>query len=243
MQKFTPAALAAAFAAAASLAMLGSGAQQLAQKHPSMLSAAPTVALADQERDNEDNQGGNAQGDNAHNCTNPAGQERGWCKHNREDRDRDDRRHHRHSAMLVSGTVQSINGTTVYFLRNNGQPLTFLDNNGTRFNVGQRVTVRLYNVNGQLALAPNGYNNNGGYNNGGYNNGGYGNNPSQNNRQVNGVILAVSGSTLTFINGTSIDISQAQQRGAINGSLSIGRSIIAYGFVDQTGRFHATSIQ
>ena len=233
MQKFITAALAAAFATGSSLAILAGGAQLPAQAYASYFSAAPALARADQDDENDQgNQNGNGHG-NANGCVNPAGHERGRCKHNGENNDEG---HHRRGGQTITGTVQSINGSTVYFLQNNGQPISFIDNTNRRFYVGQRVTVRVYNNNGQYALAP--VNNNNGYNNG-YNNGEYG----QNTAQRSGVILAVSGSTLTFINGTSIDISQAQQRGSINGNLNIGRSVTAYGFVDGANVFHATSIQ
>ena len=128
--------------------------------------------------------------------------------------------------MVVSGTVQSINGTTIYFLRDNGQPITFIDNNGTQLSVHEHLTVRLYNVNGQYALAPQ---------NGGYN--------GQTGQPISGTVLLVSGSTLTLINGTVIDISQAQQRGAVYGTLRIGSSIVAEGYRGNDNVFHATSVQ
>lgn len=240
MQKFITAAMAAAFATGSTLAILAGSAQQSAQSYPGFFSSSPAIAAADEDdqgenndRQNNDREKGNR---NRNNCYNPAGHERGRCKHNgRNGRNGGYNR----GTTTVTGTIQSINGSTVYFLRDNGQPLTFIDNNGTRLSVGQRVTLRLYNYNGQYSLAPNGNNN--GYGNNGYGNGGYNN--GQSNRQVGGVILAVSGSTLTFINGTAIDISQAQQRGAINGNLSTGRSITAYGYVDSNNYFHATSIR
>lgn len=237
MQKLPTAALAAAFAAASSLAILASGAQQPAQNQPGFLSSAPVVALADSENDQGENNRGNAE-----NCYNPAGHAKGWCKHNGENENQG-RKHGRNrnrygASILVTGVVQQINGQTVYFLRNNGQQITFLDNTNLPLGQGQQiVNLRLYRVNGGYALAP--YNN---YNNGNYN-GNNNNYNGQGQRAISGVVLVVVGSTLTFVNQSAIDISQAQSNGDIRVNLTPGARVTAYGYYDSANRFHAVSIR
>ena len=57
-------------------------------------------------------------------------------------------------------------------------------------------------------------------------------------------ILSVNGNSLTLVGlpPTVIDISRARANGNISGSLSLGRSIVAYGYY-QNGVFFATSIR
>ncbi|MDQ6930816.1 MAG: hypothetical protein M3126_09155 [Candidatus Eremiobacteraeota bacterium] len=236
MQKFTTAALAAAFATASSLAILASGAQQPAQNQQGFLSSAPVVARADGENEGGDNNDRS----NGQNCYNSEGHQKGWCKHHgRNDNEGRGRGRNRNGgSVLVTGVVEQIDGQTIYFRRDNGQTLTFIDNTNLPLGRGQRiVNLRLYRVRGGYALAP--YNN---YNNGNYNGS---NNPynGQGQRAISGVVLVVVGSTLTFVNQSAIDISQAQSRGDIRVNLTPGARVTAYGYYDSGNRFHAVSIR
>jgi len=233
MNKLYSASLAAAFGAASTLAVLAGSAQQPANTHQTFLSSAPTIALADRKDhgnnngDNEDNRGNqNNQDNDKHGCVNPAGRERGWCKHGGENEHKGrGHRNHGGRGTTLHGTVQSINGNTVTFLRDNGQVVTILDNNGTPLTVGQHYSLPVYSQNGQYVLG----------NSNGYNNGG-----GQNDTQRSGRIAFVSGNTLTFTNGSTIDISQVN--GNTNGPLSTLRDITAHGYVSN-GVFYARSIR
>ena len=249
MRKFSIAALAGAFAAAATFGILLGGTQTPAQAHPALLSAAATIAAADDEHENDevgsgvnagvqvadrdendndnDNEDGNNQGRGNHgnkNCVNPAGHERGWCKHGNHGSDRGN--------ATISGIVTGVNGNVVSFQLDNGQTITVLDNNGTQLNVGQHYRLRGNYQNGQFVLGGNNYNN-GGYNNG-YNNG----------QSVSGNIVAIGNGTVTLLGvpPVTINVQQAVNNNATNGSLSIGRHITAYGYY-ANNIFYATSIQ
>ena len=245
MRKLSIAALAAAFGASATFGILLGGAQTPAQAHPALLSAAATIAAADEnenENDNgevesganagvqvadrdeneNDNEDGNHHERAKHgdkDCVNPAGHRRGWCKHGDRDGNRDSR--------TISGTVTGINGNLVNFQLDNGQTITVLDNNGTQLNVGQHYRLRGHYQNGQFVLGGNGYNN--------------GNN---NNQSVSGNIVAVGNGTVTLLGvpPVTINVQQAINNNATNGSLSIGRHITAYGYYSNN-IFYATSIQ
>ncbi|MFN2527830.1 MAG: hypothetical protein ABR584_03840 [Candidatus Baltobacteraceae bacterium] len=251
MNKLYTAGLATAFATASSLAILVGGAQQPASNHQTFLSSAPTIALADRgghghhksahnrntsndndndndnnndnsnDNNNNTNHGNNGRG-NPHNCVNPAGHQRGWCKHNGNGNGGN-----QNGGTTLNGTVDSINGNVVTFRLDNGQVVTILDNNGTQLSPNQHYSLRVYSQNGQYVLG-----NSNGYNNGG--NGQYGSD------RRTGTIAIVSGNTLTFTNGSTIDISQVN--GNTNGSLSTFRSITAYGYVSN-GVFYAQYIR
>lgn len=230
MNKFYIASLAAAFTAASSLAVLAGGAQQTATSQQGLFSNAPTLALADREdrgNRNDDNEDQNDQGNGPHGCVNPAGHTRGWCKHNGENDDHGrGREHGNRGTTTLYGTVLGINGNVITFRRDNGQVVTVIDNNGTMLNVGQHYSLRVYNQNGQYVLGGSGYNNGG--------NGQYG------NQTVSGTIALVTGNTLTFTNGRTIDISQVN--GNTNGALTPLRNITAYGYVSN-GVFYAQYIR
>lgn len=235
MNKLYSASLAAAFGAVSTLAVLAGGTQQPASNHQTFLSSAPTIALADRDdkgdkghkankhSDNDDNQGNQGNQGDAHGCMNPAGQKRGWCKHHGDNDDKGGR-NHRGSGMLINGTVQSISGNMVTFRRDNGQVVTINDNNGTALTVGQHYSLRVYSQNGQYVLAPTNSNNGGG----------------QYASQRSGTIAFVSGNTLTFTNGHTIDISQVN--GDTNGPLTTLRHITAYGYWSNNV-FYARSIR
>jgi len=220
VNKLYSASLAAAFGAVSTLAVLAGGTQQPASNHQNFFSSAPTIALADRDEhggnsgNNEDNQGNQGNNGNSHGCENPAGHQRGWCKHHGDNEDNGGGRHHRGRGTVLSGTVQNISGNTVTFLRDNGQLVTINDNNGTPLTKGQHYSLRVYSENGQYVLAPTNNNNGGGQ---------YG------NQSVSGTIALVSGNTLTFTNGRTIDISQVN--GNTNGPLTTLRNITAYGYV------------
>ena len=231
MNKLYSASIAAAFAAASTLAILAGSTQQSATSKPAILSNAPAIALADRDDrgdnnnensyDNEDNGGQNG-------CVNPAGNTRGWCKH----KGKHGNGNHRggRGTTTLSGTVLGIQGNAITYRLDNGQVVTIFDNNGTRLNVGQHYNLQVSNQNGQYMLGSSGYYNGNG-NNGQY---GYG------NQSVSGTIGIASGNTLTFTNGRTIDISQVN--GNTNGPLSTLRSITAYGYVSN-GVFYAQYIR
>jgi len=236
MNRLLSAGTAAAFGTAATLSMLVFAAQHPATSQQGFLSAASSVALADREdrgnRGNrEDNQGNENQGKHGNkNCVNPAGNVRGWCKQrgDNEDRGRGHRRHNRGS--VISGTVLSVNGNAAQFRLDNGQIITINDN-GTALNPGQHYQLRGNYSNGVFVVNGNGSN--------GQNGGGY-------NTSVTGTIVSSSGSTLTIAQGltnfVTINVQQAIDRNATNGSLNVGRHITAYGYTSN-GVFYATSIQ
>ena len=157
----------------------------------------------------------------AHNCVNPAGNKRGWCKGNGTYHGR-----YGHTATSISGTVTAINGNTVTFLRDNGSTITVLDNNGTVLNVGGHYTLVGHMVNGQFVLGANN------------------NNFGQSNQTVSGTIMSVGNGTITLIGlpPVTINVQQAINNGATNGALSVGRSITAYGYYSNNV-FYATAIQ
>ena len=248
MKKLSIAALAGAFAASATFGILLGSAQTPAQAHPALLSAAATIAAADEnerengevesgvnadvqvadrsENDNDnDNEDGNNQGRGKHgnkDCVNPAGHERGWCKHGNRGGNR--------GSSTISGIVTGINGNMVNFQLDNGQTITVLDNNGTQLNVGEHYRLRGNFQNGQFVLGGNSYNNG----NNGYNNG----------QSVSGNIVAVGNGTVTLLGvpPVTINVQQAINNNAVYGSLSIGRHITAYGYYSNN-IFYATSIQ
>lgn len=157
----------------------------------------------------------------AHSCVNPAGHTRGWCKGNGTYRGRFGNR-----INTISGTVTAINGNVVTFLRDNGSTITVLDNNRTVLYVGGHYTLVGRMVNGRFVL--------------GSTNDKFG----QSNQTVSGTILYIGNGTVTLIGlpPTTINVQQAMNNGATNGSLTVGRSITAYGYYSNN-IFYATAIQ
>ena len=227
MQKFYSALLATAFAATSALAIFVTSAQapQLGGR-VALLGGAPQAALAD--RDDHDRGNSDA-------CVNPAGHEKGWCKHGENDDQPGDnghhhRKHNRHgngSFSAISGTVTAVNGNMATVRLDNGQYVT-VQENGTVLNVGQHVNLNGCYQNNVFVL-------------GCYANNNY---PSGNNQQISGTILSVSGNTLTLagIPPVTIDISQAVANGQVNGQLTPLRHVTIYGYY-QNGAFFATSVR
>lgn len=212
MNKLTTATLATAFAAASSLALL-----------------APGTALADKGEHGNKHGGYQTAERGDKNCTNPAGNTRGWCKHG----DKDDRkgRHHGHGASTIGGTVLGVNGNVVSFRLDNGQVISVLNTNGTQLNVGQHYRLRGAYQNGQFVLGASG--------NGNYNNGG-----GQNTTSVSGNIVAIGNGTISLLGVPPIvvNVQQAVNNNATNGALTVGRHVTAYGYYSNNV-FYATSIQ
>ena len=232
MSKLFTAAMATAFAGASTLAVLAASAQSPAMSHAGLFASAPALALADDD-DRGNNQGENEGKHGNKNCTNPAGNTRGWCKHGDNEDNRGGKHHRNRGGSYISGTVLGVSGNVVSFRLDNGQVVSILDNNGSQLNVGQHYNLRGSYQNGQFVLGGSGN-----YNNGG--NGGY-----RQNAHVGGIIVGLGNGTVTIgsIPPVTIDVTQAVNRGATNGPLTVGRTITAYGYYGNNGVFFATSIQ
>lgn len=193
-------------------------------------SFAATAALADEEGDRGDHGG--------QDCVNPAGHERGWCKHGGENGDREGgyRKHHKHhrggngANTTISGTVLSVNGNTAQVRLDDGRVIT-VNEAGTALSVGQHYSLNGCYQNGTFVVNCNGYG-------GGTNGSGYG------QQQVSGTIISVSGNivTLAALPPVRIDIGQARANGQIFTSLSPATHITAYGY-QSNGTFYATSVR
>jgi len=216
----------AAFATATTAAMLLGAAFTPTNQPASFTNVAAQMALADE----DEHHGGQ-------DCVNPAGHERGRCKHGDDeqgDGEQRHRKHHRHhregqsgSTATISGTVLGVNGNTAQVRLDDGRTIT-LNASGTPLNVGQHYTLSGCYQNNVFVVNCTG----------GGQNAGYG------QQQVNGTILSVDGNVVTLVGlpPVRIDISQAQASGAISGSLTPARHITAYGY-SQNGTFFATSIR
>jgi len=172
-------------------------------------------ANRDNDNDNDSNESrhhGNSA--TAHNCVNPAGNMRGWCK--------------QHGAGdFVTGTVTSINGNTATVALANGQTVS-VNSNG--LSVGERITLRGSFQNGVFVPSGRPLTNFGGPFAGA--------SVSGTIVSINGNSLQL----LRGLSLITVDISNAAARGAINGTLLPGRSITASG--NWSGStFIATSIQ
>jgi len=157
----------------------------------------------------------------AHDCINPAGQMRGWCKSHA-------------GGDFIRGTVTAINGNLAAITLSNGQIVNINDqyllNQGRGLTVGQQVTLRGYWQNGVFVV-----------NNGRYNN--YGGPYSS--ASVRGLIISANGNSIQIAQGFSlitVNDSNAVARGAINGSLFPGRTITAFGSWNGS-TFYANRIQ
>ncbi|MDQ6823750.1 MAG: hypothetical protein M3Z07_04585, partial [Candidatus Eremiobacteraeota bacterium] len=150
MQKLLISGLAAAFAVATSATMLMGAATTPAQGPQGLFSIAAQPAAADEENDNgngehgnkhnkhhnnnnnndENNQGNDENGNGRHggqNCYNPAGHQRGWCKHHGKHGDRGNRGG---NTTTISGVVENSNGNGSYqFREDNGLVITVIDRN------------------------------------------------------------------------------------------------------------------
>lgn len=191
------------------------------------LLAVPGTALADKGDHGDKHSGYQTSEHGDKNCANPAGNTRGWCKHTG---DKEDRKGH-HRTSTVSGTVLSVSGNIVSFRLDNGQVVSLLDNNGTQLNVGQHYRLRGAYQNGQFVL-------------GAATSGNDQNRGGQNATSVSGNIVAVGTGTITLLGVPPlvINVQQALNNNATNGSLSVGRHVTAYGYYSNNV-FYATSIQ
>ena len=170
-----------------------------------------------------------------HGCVNPAGHERGWCKHG----DGNDRSS---NFVTVSGTVVASNGDIATFREDNGSTIPIDERNllasGTQLQVGAHYVLRGYWSNNLFVVQSN--------NNRYYN--GYGGNgspyPGNANASVQGIITAVSGNRVTIMQGLFSSVTVNDSQALNNGSaanLFVGRSVTAYGYWNG-GTFYATSI-
>ena len=246
MHKFTTALLAALFGAASFAGTAYSQALHPERAHSGLLASGPAIALADDDDNDDQGDRGERGRGNSNSCINPAGHQRGWCKHgNRNGRYNGN---YGSNYSTISGTVIAVNGDLVQFRQDNGATMTInqrnLLNNGGGLNVGGHYTLRGYwNNNMFIAQANGGYygGNNNGYPNNGYPYPGNGGNA---NASVQGVITAVNGNHVTIMQGLFQSITVDDQQALNNGSaqnLYVGRSVTAYGFWSGN-TFYATSI-
>lgn len=222
MRKFTITLLAALFAGTSF-----TGIALTQATHPGM------AAIARADDDGNDNGGGERGRGNPHNCINPAGHMRGWCKHNGEDNG-----HNRGgNYVTISGTVLAVNGDIAQFRQDNGSTITInqsqLLRSGQPLAVGGHYTLQGYFSNNMFVAQTNG----GYYGNNGYPNSGA-------NASVHGVVTSISGSRVTIMQGLFSSITIDDQQALNNGTaqnLYPGRTITAYGYWNG-GTFYATSI-
>ncbi|GAC1498143.1 MAG: hypothetical protein NVS1B2_20820 [Vulcanimicrobiaceae bacterium] len=211
-------ALATAFTGATSAAMLY-GAAVSPATGPAIFSASAQPAFADEDRgEHRDQEHGDRD------CLNPAGHERGWCKHTHKHHNG---RNGTSQSATLDGTVLSIDGNLARVRLDDGR-IVSVDGTGTQLNVGQHYTLNGCYQNGVFVVNCNGSRNVGG-------------NAQQ---QVSGTILSINGDivTLASLPPVRIDVSRARENGAISGQLSLARSITAYGY-QQNGTFFATSVR
>jgi hypothetical protein len=174
--------------------------------------------------------------DNPHGCINPAGHERGWCKH--------DRNGNGNNYVTISGTPIAINGDLVQFRQDNGATTTIDQSNllrsGQGLQVGAHYTLRGYYGNDMFVAQPYGgpsYGNGYPYPDNGYPYPGA-------TASVHGIITSVSADHLTLMQGLFSTITINDQQALNNGTaqnLFIGRDITAWGYWSG-GTFYATSI-
>lgn len=210
---------------------------------PAIATAAPfypasnsVLAYAADQNDNEDRDNGDQNqnedhGRGEHGCVNPAGHERGWCKHNR-----DGNRGGNYST--ISGTVIAVNGDLAQFREDNGAMITINEQNllrsGSALRIGGHYSLQGYFSNNLFVAQSNGYNGYGNQNNG-YPGG---------NATLHGVITSVSGNRVTVLQGLFSTVTIDDQQALNNGSaqnLYVGRNVTAYGFWSGN-TFYATSI-
>ena len=186
--------------------------------HPSNASASKMTTKTTTKMTTQTTKMKTGSSDSAHNCVNPAGNMRGWCKTHRGSF---------RGAGTLSGTVVSITGNVAVVRLDNGA-LISVNENGTALNVGQH-----YNLNGC-------YQGNvfvlGCYTSGNY--------PGGANQQLSGTILSISGNIVTLLGlpPVSINVQAAIAANRTNGPLTVGRHITAYGSY-RDGTFYATTIQ
>ena len=239
MRKISQPSLAIALAVLGTLAMMGASARQPSFAVPAPQSMGNTANFDGHGNGRDDNQGDD-QGDNhggdqnnqgnggPHDCTNPAGHQRGWCKH-------DD--NNQGGNTTISGTVLGMNRDIVRFRLDNGSIITVndrgLQRNGSALNVGSHYTLGGHYAHGVfIATNTNGYTN------------GYGGQNSNSNASVHGIITSVNGNNVTILQGlapVTINDQPAMNNGQAN-NLYVTRTVTAYGYWNN-GTFYATSIQ
>ena len=170
-----------------------------------------------------------------HGCINPAGHERGWCKHGNGD-DRSS------NFITISGTVIAANGDIATFRQDNGSTIPIDERNllssGTPLQVGAHYVLRGYWSNNLFVIQPNSNRNYNGYSGNGYQNSGNA------NASVQGIVTAVNGNSVTIMQGLFSSVTVNDSQALNNGSavnLFVGRSVTAYGYWNG-GTFYATSI-
>lgn len=170
-----------------------------------------------------------------HDCVNPAGHQRGWCKNGNSYGN--DSGGYRNNYSTISGTVLAVNGDLAQFHDDNGTTVTInqgsLLNDGMGLDVGGHYTLRGYWSNNMFVAQNNTY-------------GGYGNGYPQPGSvtSVRGVVTAVSNNHVTIMQGLFSAITVDDQQALNNGTaqnLFVGRSVTAYGYWNG-GTFYATSI-
>jgi len=233
MHKLTNAIMAVLFGSASFAGIAYTQALHPSNAHTGIFAFTAAVARADEGENEQGDQGGDEH-HGGQGCVNPAGHERGWCKHG--DRNSNDRGG---NYSTISGTVIASNGDLVQFREDNGATITLnqrnLLANGYGLNVGSHYTLRGYwNNNMFLAQATGG-----GYY--GNNNNGY---PYGGSTSIQGVVTSVHGNRVTLLQGLFQTITVDDQQALNNGSaqnLYVGRNITAYGFWSGS-TFYATSI-
>lgn len=171
---------------------------------------------------------------NPHGCVNPAGHERGWCRHNGYQSGG--------NYVTISGTVLAINGELAQFRQDNGSTITINQSNLLQsrqpLSVGGHYTLRGYYSNNMFIAQANG----GYYGNGNGNGNGY---PYPGSTaSVHGIVTSISGNRVTIMQGLFSTIGIDDQQALNNGTaqnLYVGRTITAYGYWNG-GTFYATSI-
>jgi Domain of unknown function (DUF5666) len=171
-----------------------------------------------------------------HDCVNPAGHSRGWCK-NGANSYGNESGGYRNNYSTISGTVIAVNGDLAQFRDDNGTTVTInqsaLLNNGMGLNVGGHYTIHGYWSNNMFVAQSNGY-------------GGYGNGYPQPGSvtSIRGVVTAIGNNRVTIMQGLFSSITINDEQALNNGTaqnLFVGRSVTAYGYWNG-GTFYATSI-
>lgn len=219
--------VAAAFASLTSASMLLAAATAPTDRAPAFGSIPAIAAFADEDGE----RGGQP-------CINPAGNERGFCKHGDDENGQGHKyKHRKHRGhrgsgtnTTINGTVLSVNGNTAQIRLDDGRVIA-VDEAGVPLNVGQHYSLSGCYQNGTFVVNCNGYGGNA-------NGSGYG------QQQVSGTILSVSGNivTLAALPPVRIDIGQAQANGRVSVALTPAQHITAYGY-NQNGTFFATSVR
>ncbi len=235
MHKLTTTLLAVLFGSASFAGVAYTQALHPLSAHSGLFASTAAIARADED-DNQQGDNQDGEGHGRQNCVNPAGHERGWCKHGNQYGGN----YGGGNYSTISGTVIAMNGDLVQFREDNGATITLnqrnLLANGYGLNVGGHYTLRGYWNNNMFLAQGNG-------SSGGYygNNNGY---PYGGSTSIQGVITSIHGNQVTLLQGLFSTITVNDQQALNNGSaqnLYVGRNITAYGFWNGN-TFYATSI-